>query len=40
MRRTGAGPGAALSAVIGALPEADPADAFRAALGRFTRASR
>jgi ADP-ribosyl-[dinitrogen reductase] hydrolase len=35
MRRTGAGPGAALSSVIGALPEADPADAFRAALERF-----
>ena len=35
MRRTGASPGAALSAVIGALPEADPTDAFRAALDRF-----
>jgi hypothetical protein len=35
MRRTGAGPGAALSRVIAALPEADPADAFRAALERF-----
>ena len=38
MRRTGASPRAALSAVIGALPEADPADAFRAALERFAPA--
>ncbi|MCW2935915.1 MAG: ribosylglycohydrolase [Actinomycetia bacterium] len=35
MRRTGASPGEALSRVIGALPGADPADAFRAALDRF-----
>ncbi len=35
MRRTGASPGEALSRVIGALPDADPADAFRAALQRF-----
>jgi ADP-ribosylglycohydrolase len=35
MRRTGASPGEALSRVIGALPDADPADAFRAALDRF-----
>jgi ADP-ribosyl-[dinitrogen reductase] hydrolase len=35
MRRGGAGPGAALSSVISALPEADPNDAFRAALDRF-----
>ena len=40
MRRTGAGPGAALSRVIGALPGADPADAFRAALRRFAPWSR
>ena len=35
MRRTGAGPGEALSSVVAALPEADPVDAFRAALRRF-----
>jgi ADP-ribosylglycohydrolase len=35
MRRTGASPGEALASVIGALPDADPADAFRAALVRF-----
>jgi ADP-ribosyl-[dinitrogen reductase] hydrolase len=35
MRRTSASPGEALSRVIGALPDADPADAFRAALERF-----
>jgi len=39
MRRTGASPGAALASVIGALPEADPADAFRAALERFAAQS-
>jgi ADP-ribosyl-[dinitrogen reductase] hydrolase len=35
MRRTAASPGEALSRVIRALPDADPADAFRAALERF-----
>jgi ADP-ribosyl-[dinitrogen reductase] hydrolase len=39
MRRTGASPDAALASVIAALPEADPADAFRAALQRFAAQS-
>jgi ADP-ribosyl-[dinitrogen reductase] hydrolase len=34
MRRTGASPGDAIAAMQRALPEADPADAFRAALER------
>jgi ADP-ribosyl-[dinitrogen reductase] hydrolase len=34
MRRTGASPGAAIAALDRALPEADPADAFRLALER------
>jgi ADP-ribosylglycohydrolase len=40
MRRTGAAPGDALASVIGALPDADPADAFRAALERARPALR
>jgi ADP-ribosylglycohydrolase len=38
MRRTGASPGEALASVIAVLPDASPADAFRAALERFAPA--
>jgi ADP-ribosylglycohydrolase len=38
MRLTGASPAEALASVMGALPDADPADAFRAALKRFAPA--
>jgi protein-tyrosine phosphatase len=34
MRRTGVSPGVAITAMDHALPEADPTDAFRAALER------